>query len=439
MEQTLIIVLLILLNGLFVAAEFALIGVPHAAMERRAAAGSRGALRVLKVLRNPRAQDRYIATAQLGITFASLGLGMYGEHSLAVWLHARLAEWGYASWPAAHAVSSIVSITILTYFHIVIGEMVPKSLALRYSERLSMLILIPMHWIKMGMYPLVVGLNATGNFLLRLMGVDRDSSKTFYHTSEELQYIIEESHEGGLLQQEAGRVLRDLFEFEDMEAHEVMTPRVHIKGLPYGASADEVRVEILASRHSRYPVYKGDLDHMVGMIHVRDIFLMLARNESLTEAYIRPLPFVPKTIKLDNVLEVLRRAHTHMAIVMDEHGGTSGLLTKEDLLEEVVDSLEEEGHAENGKAGEVSPSLCVPGTQRLSEVGEEFGLKWEDDAVDTVSGLVLMKLERPPLVGDEVEYRGFRFEVLAVKDRGVAECRISPPAEEAEIGDERAI
>lgn len=421
MEQTLIILLLILLNGLFVAAEFALIGVPHAAMEKRASSGSRMAAMVLKVLRNPRDQDRYIATAQLGITFASLGLGMYGEHVLANWIYARLTDWGGASWVAAHGMASVASISILTYFHIVLGEMIPKSLALRFSERLSMWILIPMQCVKLAMYPLVVGLNATGNFLLGLAGINRQDSKEFYHTSEELQYIIEESHEEGLLQKEAGQVLRDLFEFEHMEAHEIMTPRVHVKALRQGASADEVRAELLESKHSRYPVYRRDMDDIVGMVHVRDIFLMLARNESLSEKYIRSIPFVPKTIKLDNVLAVLRGAHTHMAIVMDEHGGTSGLLTKEDMLEEVVHDPVRDA-AESG-CGVISCE--VVGTKRLCEVGELFGEKWEDDPVDTVSGLVLMKLERPPCAGDAVEYRGIQFEVASVKERGVARCLVS--------------
>ena len=421
MEQTLIILLLILLNGLFVAAEFALIGVPQAAMEKRASAGSRSAARVLKVLRNPRSQDRYIATAQLGITFASLGLGMYGEHVLADWIYDHIASWGYASWGAAHGVASVIAISVLTYFHIVLGEMIPKSLALRFSERLAMFIFLPMHIIKLAMYPLVVGLNATGNFLLRLMGVDRDISQSFYHTSEELQYIIEESHDEGLLQKEAGKVLRELFEFEGMEAHEIMTPRVRIRGLLCGASSDEVRAELLESRHSRYPVYRRDMDDVVGMIHARDIILMLSRNDCLTDEYIRPVPFVPKTTKLDNVLSVLRSAHTHMAIVMDEHGGTSGLVTKEDMLEEVVHEPDPDLTGE-----ECAFSPCsVLGTKRLAEIGEMFGFKWETNPVDSVSGLVLMMLERPPCVGDVVEYRAVKFEVSSVQNRGVVECLVS--------------
>lgn len=169
-----IILLLIVLNGLFVAAEFALLGAPRAALEQMGASGNMVARRVSQILKTPRLQDRYIATAQLGITFASLGLGMYGEHAVARWLHEWLAQYGWASWLVAHGAASVLSVAVLTYLHIVLGEMVPKALSLQYATKLCLIITMPMYVIQLCLYPLVVGMNTLGNFFLRLLGVDRN-------------------------------------------------------------------------------------------------------------------------------------------------------------------------------------------------------------------------------------------------------------------------
>lgn len=225
-----IIGVLILLNALFVAAEFAIVGVPRASVERAAASGHRVAMRVSRILHNPILQDRYIATAQLGITFSSLGLGMYGEHTLAVWIFNLLENHHTPSWLAAHALSSFLSVTILTYFHIVVGEMVPKSLALQYAERTVFWVTPPMSWINFVLYPLVVSLKRTGNMILKLMGVDRHHAAGHYLSPEELQYVIQESRAGGLLREESGRVLKDLLEFGERADPDASRPSAKNRG-----------------------------------------------------------------------------------------------------------------------------------------------------------------------------------------------------------------
>lgn len=430
MTAVLIIALLILANGLFVAAEFALIGAPRATIEQRASQGSRLARHVLEVISNPKLQDRYIATAQLGITFASLGLGMYGEHTLAARLYELMSGWGWDSWLAAHSVASGISIVFLTYLHIVLGEMVPKSLALLYAERLSLLISKPMHCVYLVFYPLVLVLNTLGNTFLKLMGLTRKRPDNFYHSPKELQYIIEESQQQGLLKEEEARVMKELFDFNNLMAHEVMTPRVRVQGIPYGATAAEVRQLIRNSRHTRYPVYKNDLDHVVGMIHTRDIFLLLRRHDVLSDRYIRPVPFIPVTTRLENVFGIIRENRSHMVIVMDEYGGMAGLLTKEDVFAEVVEGLEENSSGLPEGSTNTPGSCRVPGTMRLDELGEKFGEVLSHEEVDTVSGLILMFLERPAQVGDVAEYKHFRMEVQSVHERGVEEClvtRLEPP------------
>lgn len=422
----LIIVGLIVLNGLFVAAEFAIIGAPRAAIERRAAAGQPAARLVQQILHNPRQQDRYIATAQLGITFASLGLGMYGEHVLADWLFHLLDGLGTSRWIAAHALASVLAIILLTYFHIVLGEMVPKSLALMQAERTVLRIIQPMLWIKTALYPLVVGLNGLGNGLLKLMGIERQLTTGYYHTPEELQFIIEESQEGGMLQAEAGQMLRDLFEFGERTAAEIMVPRVHARGIPLGATPAEMAEVLRTARHTRYPVFEDSLDQIVGMIHIKDILRLLVAGRPLVRDDLRPTVFVPETARLDAVLEMMRRARTHMVIVIDEHGGTAGLASIEDLSAEVVGEIDESPEAARVLFRDVSGRLHVAGTMRLDEVGEQLDMALAHDEVDTVSGLVLTLLARAPAVGDVVSYAELRLEVAAVEGHGVRECIITP-------------
>jgi CBS domain containing-hemolysin-like protein len=426
----LIILGLIFLNALFVAAEFALVGVSVASIERLAAQGHGTARLVRRILREPRRQDRYIATAQLGITGASLGLGMYGEHVLAEWLLHAFELFGVSNLIAVHGVASALAIVILTYFHIVLGEMVPKSLALLSAERTALWITPPIRWIQFLLFPLVIGLNAIGNGILRLMGIKREFSKSHYHTPEELEYLVRESEAGGLMRAEAGKVMRGLFEFGELTAGEIMVPRVRVLGLPIDAAAEQIAVVVRSSRHTRYPVYRGDLDHIVGVIHIKDILRLALAGKSLQENGIRQVPYVPETAELDTVLTTMRQSHVQMAVVMDEHGGTAGIITLEDIFEEVVGDIEEGLSPHPHISRDAAGRLRVTGTVRLDEVGDALGVTLEHEEVDTVSGLVLMLLDRPPLVGDVVCYDQLRFEVVAVEGHGVGACLVTPDKEE---------
>lgn len=421
-----IILFLVGLNAFFVMAEFAIVGIPRATVESHVVTGNRIALVVRRILKNPRLLDRYIATAQLGITVASLGLGMYGEHVLADAIAAQLTDWGTLRWIAAHSIASVVAIAILTYLHIVLGEMVPKSIALQYADRAALWVTPPLLWAQYLTFPLVVGLNGLGNGLLRLMGIRRQMATSYFHTQEELQYIVQESEEGGMLRPEAGRVLRDLFEFGERTASEVMIPRVHVLGIPVDADAEDVGQILHTARHTRYPVYDGDLDHIVGMVHIKDIFRLLLADGVRIREIIRPVPYVPETSELDAVLETMRQAHSQIVIVMDEHGGTAGLITIEDLFEEVVGDIDEGTSVRPDIYRDGEGRLHVTGTVRLDEVGEYIDMTLEHEEVDTVSGLVLMLLDRPPVIGDAVRYQHVRFEVTAVEGHGVGECVVTP-------------
>jgi CBS domain containing-hemolysin-like protein len=417
-----IIVLLVLANGLFVAAEFAIVGAPRATIDHQAAQGRRLAQRVARILDNPRLQDRYIATTQIGISVASLGLGMYGEHVLAEWIVHWLEPYDANPWVAAHAIASGTAVALLTYLHIVLGEMVPKALALQSAERTALYVSPAIEALEAAIKPLVVSLNATGNALLGLAGVRRQEVESErYHTPEELEFIVRESQEGGMLRGEAGAILRELFEFGDLTAGQAMVPRVRLVGIRVDTELDELRQIVAADPHTRYPVYHGDLDHIVGSVHIKALLRHLIAGRPVTARDARPLPYVPATTPLDKVLAAMRRHRAQMAVVMDEYGGTAGIVTMEDLFEEVVGEIEE-GRGRTPIARDAAGRLLVRGTVRLKDAGDALGVVLDHPEVQSVSGLVLTQLGRPAAVGDVVTWSDVSIEVTAVSGFGVGDA-----------------
>jgi len=425
MTVVLVVMLLLLANALFVAAEFAIVAVPRTSIERRANLGEALSKRLLELLISAQARDRFIATAQLGITVASLGLGMYGEHTMAVWLEPRLSFLGDAGWISAHAAASVIAIATLTYLHIFLGEMIPKALALSHSEGTARAVFWPMRVLLLIFYPFVVGLDALGAFILRLVGIRRQAhTREESYSPEELQMIVEESEAGGVLGKEAGKFVRELFEFGELTAGEIMVPRVRVVGIPVGASPADVRQLLLTSRHTRYPVFDGDLDHIVGMLHVKDLLRRLILEEHIGPSDVRTIPVVPETASLDSVLSTMQRTHAHMAVVIDEHGGTAGVLSLEDLAEEVVGEIDEGAPATPSITRTSETTAKVVGTLRLDELGQAFEVELEHEEVDSVSGLVMALVDRPPVVGDVVEYGRFRFTVTSTSGHGAKEVHV---------------
>jgi CBS domain containing-hemolysin-like protein len=421
----LIVLLLVLANAIFVAAEFAIVGTPRATIEHQAAQGSRLAARVAQILDDPKLQDRYIATTQIGISVASLGLGMYGEHGLAVWIEHLATTYDVQRIIAVNTLASVIAIALLTYLHIVLGEMVPKALALQSGATTALYVTPVIRALELPIRPIVIALNAAGTGLLRLIGIRRQEvDAERYHTSHELQFIIQESQDGGLLRGESGRMLRELFEFGDLTAVEVMVPRVRLVGIQAGTGVDELRQIVRANPHTRYPVYAGDFDNIVGSMHIKDLLRHLIANRPVTANDARPLPYVPETAALDELLGSMRRHRSQMAVVMDEQGGTAGIVTIEDLFEEVVGDIDE-GRGRQPIVRVASGRVLVRGTVRLKDAGDALGVTLQHEGVLTVSGLVLALLGRPAVVGDVVTCGRARIEITAVAGRGVAEATLT--------------
>lgn len=431
MTAALIILTLLVINALFVAAEFAVIGAPREAIEHRANLGDRLAKRLHAMLESPDEQDRFIATAQIGITLASVGLGMYGEVTFAGWLEHRLTLPQTVRFVTAHSLASVLAIGALTYLHIFLGEMVPKAVAISRAERTARMVFWPMRVSLAVLYPLVAALNATGNLLLRVLRIRRPGgTREQVYTPEELQIIVEESARGGAISRESGSWLSELFEFGDLTASQAMVPRVRVVGIPVGAAPADVKAIMLAHHHTRYPIFDGDLDHIVGMLHAKDLLRRVVLTETIGNDC-RPMPVVPETATLDLVLQTMQRSQAHMAVVIDEHGGTAGVISLEDLFEEVVGEIDEGVPTAPHLVRCADGSVLVAGTVRLDELGRQFDVDLEHEDVDSVSGLVLAQLGRPAAIGDVVEYGRLRIEVTATKGRGVNRARavLLPPPE----------
>ncbi len=429
-----IIGVLILLNGLFVAAEFCIIGARPTRIAQLADEGNPAAVHVQQVLSTPVLMDRYIATAQIGITIASLSLGMYGEHTVAIWLLGPLEHWLHLSPAAAHSITFVVAVSLLTFAHVVVGEMIPKSLALQYAEQTALGIDSPMRMMKRLFFPLTLVLNGIGNLLLWLLRIPPASSTHRLYSPEELELVVTESHKEGLLSDDERQIIERIFDLDERRVGQVMTPRPRIAAIPLETSEDELRELVANSPHSRFPVYQGDLDHVVGLLLAKDFVSQQidpAADFDL-QSMLRHMPAVPEAMTCERLLAAFKCSHIHMALVFDEYGGTAGVVTLEDLLEEVVGEVRDEfDHLEQPPLHQVSPGvLLARGDLMLDHLQEHtpgiFPTNEEDDMPDgdTVGGLVVSLLGRPATPGDHVAFFGTTFTVESVHGYAVDMVRI---------------
>ena len=340
MTVALIIAALLLANAFFVAAEFALVGAPRTSLEHAAARGSTAAARVMALLESPQGQDRFLATTQIGISLASIALGMYGEQQVAVAIEAHLPGWLGPAWLTAHALAGAVALAVLTSLHIVIGEIIPKALALQRPAAMIVGIAPAMSAVEAALGPLVRVLSGSGQLVLRLAGIAQAGESTDrHHSAQELQFVIEESERGGLLDGESGQVLRELFTFGDLTAERVMVPIAQVASVSAGADFDTLRRLVRTEPHTRYLVLDGA--RVVGSIHIKALLRLMRRGRGVDVRDARPLPFLARTATLDGVLGAMRSHRTQLAIVTGDAGDPLGLVTMEDLCEEVLGTIDE--------------------------------------------------------------------------------------------------
>lgn len=423
----LIILLLVGLNGLFVAAEFAILGVRKTRIEQLVEAGNRAAARVRRTIVDRLAMDRYFATAQIGITVASLGLGMYGEPVVAGIFEGPLHDWFGLQGASIHTVSFVLSLSLITYLHVVLGEMIPKSLALQRSEWLALTIAWPMHVLEQLMAIPISVLNGVGLKLLGLVGLPPPDPESFLHTDQELELIIAESFAHGLVQRREQQLLENIFDFGGRRVGHLITPRTRIEAVPIDIREQELLRQVETSSHSRYPVYEGSLDKILGMLHVKDLVRQQLQGEPFDfRGMLRPVPFVPQTLAASQLLSELLNRKSHMAIVLDEYGGTLGLVTLEDLFEEVIGDVRDEFDiGEEPPIQLLAPGhLVAQGETLLEEVEAYVPLGNVELRVQTIGGLVMSEIGSPPEVGQELRIDQATVRVEAVDGMAIRKVSI---------------
>jgi magnesium and cobalt exporter, CNNM family len=411
------VVVLVLANAFFVAAEFALVGARRTRLDEMAREGDRKARLARRAVQS---LDRYISATQLGITLASLGLGWIGEPALA-----GLFEGGFSWLPrpfaaiATHGVASAIAFIVITILHIILGELVPKAVALIYPEVVSSWVAAPLigfAWVMSG--PIAI-LNGTANRLLRLLGIDPPGASERLHSPEEIRMLVEQSQEGGSLLQEDARLLEGVFEFSEKSAQEVMTPRTQMAALDADLTVEEAADQVAIHGRSRYPAYTESLDDIIGVVHAKDILAALRSRPGQTiRTIMRPALFVPGTREVEDVLADMKRLKTHLAIVLDEYGGTAGLVTMEDLLEEIVGPIYDEHDAQD-RIGPDDGGPRLDGSMPISEFNSQYEASLDDTDYTTIGGYIFGQLGRLPRVGDRVTVGPLTFEVIEMDGRRV--------------------
>ncbi|MDN9011031.1 hemolysin family protein [Brevibacillus laterosporus] len=410
----LFVLFLVFLNGFFVATEFALVKIRESRITQLVAEGNVKARLVDTLLHQ---LDAYLSATQLGITLASLGLGWIGEPAIAHLLHPVFTYAGITE-PWMSSISVVIGFLIITFLHIVLGELAPKSLAIQRAEQVSLIVARPMQLFYKVMFPFIKLLNGAASKILRLFGIEPVSEHEAAHTEEEIRILVNESHKSGLIDNTELMLVDNIFEFSETTAREIMVPRTDMVVLDIRDSFEDNLDIVSTGRFTRYPVVNGDKDHVVGILHIKDI-LTYALKEIEKERHLsdllRPVLSVPETISISQLLTMLQKQRSQVAILIDEYGGTAGLLTLEDIVEEIVGDIQDEFDDERPEIEQFKQKeesiVSFDGRMLLEEVNAYLNIQLDTAEVDTIAGWIYTKITHPPTIGMKVVEEGHEFEV----------------------------
>lgn len=448
MENTLIldlfgllaIGLFVLANGFFVAAEFSLVSVRRTRIAELAARGEAGAEAVQRAIENP---DRVIAATQLGITLASLALGWIGEPALAHLIEPLIGLLPESMQIGAlNSISVIIAFSIITFLHVVVGELAPKSIALQDPERTSLIVAGPTLMTEKIFKPFIWALNGAGALLLRLVGVVPASGHHLVHSVEELKMLVDASTQGGTVEVDESEMLHAVFDFGDLVVRQVMIPRTEMVAVEADTPLEEIIRLISESTYTKFPVYEDSLDQVIGIVHIKDLLNLMQSpdcKDCVARNVAREPLFAPETLPVSALLRLFRDNRQHIAIVLDEYGGTAGLITLEDLLEEIVGEVSD-AFDSSVPGLETLPdgSVLIDGLTLIEEVNAHLDLDLKEEYYDTIAGYVMGKLGHIPRLHDAVEGDGVHVRVEEMDGMRVARVRLSRRPVQSEGGPAQA-
>lgn len=417
--------LFVLLNGWFVMAEFALVKVRTTRLQELVDAGNKSAQKALAITQR---LDVYLSAIQLGITLSSLALGWIGEPALARLVRPLVAPLSDSP-SVTHGVAITVAFLLITFMHVVLGEMAPKTMAIQKAERFALAVAYPLHLFYVVTYPLVFVFQGASNKLVKLVGFKPAKEAEAAHTEEELRMIVAASHRHGILDESTRDLLDSVFEYTGRVAREVMTPRRDVVALDVTAPVDEVLQLAIDKEYTRYPLVEPEADHVIGFVHIKDLMAIATgkrRVTSLRDIARQPV-FVPETVSIDRVRRQLQAKRTHFGVVVDEYGDFTGIVTLEDLLEELIGEIQDELDVEPPKiVRKADGSAEVDAGILLDAAVKKLGLRLteEVDGVDTLGGYVFTLLGRAPVIGDHVVVGDHRLEVLQLDDMRIRRLRL---------------
>ena len=431
--------LMILLTALYVGAEFATVAARRTRVGQMAAQGDTAARMLLPFLEDSRKLDRYVAACQVGITISSLVLGAYAQGAIATRLAGPLGDLlgsvmsATAAARLGQSLSAISVLIFITALQVILGELLPKSLAIQNPEGVARAVVWPMR-ISLLLFALPIWFfNGSATLLLRLAGRDTHMASSRAHSPEEIELLVTESHEGGLLDDNERRLLRNALRLRELTARQVMVHRTRVTGAPVDTSALELMQLAVEVGYSRIPLYRQSIDDIVGFVHVKDVFRLYHQGISDVAGVVREVVYVPETLSVTDVWDRLEERGSYLAIVFDEFGGTAGLLTLEDLIEEIFGELQDEFDDEAAViARDKEGRIYLRADLLVSDVNEYLELELPEEAADTLSGLVFSLLGRPPVPGDEARIKDVIIRVETMEELGVGEVSLVLPPREAD-------
>jgi CBS domain containing-hemolysin-like protein len=422
-----VVLVLVLANGFFVASEFALVTVRRSRISALVADGNKRARTVIRILDNLTA---YISAFQLGVTLASLALGWVGEDTVAHMLEPLLARLlpGGASAVAAHSIAIVLAFASISYLHIVLGEIVPKTFALERAERMALAVALPIHIFYRVFKAPISLLDTSASVIVRWMGLHSSAEQTAAYTEEELRHLVGLSHKSGHLIEDERQLINNVFDFTEATVESVMVPRTEIEALDAELGAAGMLDVFEQTRYSRMPIYRDSLDNIIGIVLQKDLSRIVRRGQPAELAeFVRPALFIPTGVKLNEALRTLRRSSEHMAMVVDEHGGVEGLVTLEDLLEEIVGDIRDEHDEEAARQIVEQPdgAYSVRGSLSIRDANKLLGLNLpESDTYHTIAGFMMARAGRVLRRGESVDYNGLKLTVQSTTRNRIVETKI---------------